>query len=95
MALWKARVEFMLSVIELFLCLTVETIQGKCFKTRCLQEGVGQIQPRFQGKGSYPCQCIDTTRKVIEIDCATTLLLAVFYNETLPQTSRPLLSNLV
>ena len=31
---WKARVEFLLSVIELlFLSLTVEALQGKCVKT--------------------------------------------------------------
>ena len=35
---------------------------------------------------------IDTTRKAI--DCATTLPLTVLYNETLQQTSRPLLSKL-
>jgi len=25
---------------------------GTCVKTRCLQEGVGHLEPRFQGKGS-------------------------------------------
>jgi len=34
MARWKARVEFLLSVIELlFLCLTVEALQGKTWQT--------------------------------------------------------------
>jgi len=69
MARWKARVEFLLNVIELlFLYLTVE---AKCVKTRCLQEGVGHLEPRFQGERVVPCQYIDTTRKAI--DCATTL----------------------
>jgi len=73
MARWKARVDFLLSVIELlFLSLAVEALQGKCVKTRYPQEGVGQFEPRFQEKGSSPCQRIDTTRK------ATTLLLTVF-----------------
>jgi len=55
MARWKALVEFLLSVIEfLFLSLTVEALQGKMFKTRCLQEVVGHLEPRFQGEGIVP-----------------------------------------
>ena len=53
MARWKARAGFVLSVIELlFLSLTVEALQGKCVKSRCLQEWVGHLEPKFQGKGS-------------------------------------------
>ena len=26
----------------------------KCVKTRCLQEGVGHLEPKFQGKGVVP-----------------------------------------
>jgi len=95
MALWKARVEFLLNVMELlFLSLTVEALQGKMGQNSLASAGVGQFEPRFQGEGVVPCQCIDTTRKAI--DCATTLMLTVFiqYSETLPQTSRPLLSKL-
>jgi len=40
-----------------------------------LQEGVGHLEARFQGKGSSPCQYIDTTPKAIE--CSTTLPLTV------------------
>jgi len=77
MARWKARVEFLLSVIELlFLFLAVEALQGKSVKTRCPQEGVGHLEQRFQGEGVVPCQYIDTIRKAI--DCATTLPLTVF-----------------
>ena len=77
MARWKARVEFLLSVIErLFLSLAVEALQGKRVKTRCYQEGVGQLEPRFQEEGVIPLQYIDTTRKAI--DCVTTLALTVF-----------------
>jgi len=77
MARWKDRVEFLLSVIELlFLSLAFEALQGKCVKTRCLQEGVGHLEPKFQGEGVAPCQYIDTIRKAI--DCATTLPLTVF-----------------
>ena len=55
MARWKARVEFLLSVIGLlFLSLTVEALQGKMFKSRCFQEQVGHFEPRFQGEGVVP-----------------------------------------
>jgi len=55
MAHWKARVEFLLSVIGLlFLSLTVEALQGKMFKSRCFQEQVGHFEPRFQGEGVVP-----------------------------------------
>jgi len=32
----------------LVLSLTVEALQGKRVKTRCYQEGVGHLEPRFQ-----------------------------------------------
>jgi len=48
---------------------------AKRVKTRCLQEGVGHFEPRFQGEGVIPLP-VDTTRKAT--DCATTLLLTVF-----------------
>ena len=46
----EARVEFLLSVIELlFLTLTVEALQeAKCVKTRCLQEWVGHLEPQYR-----------------------------------------------
>jgi len=51
--------------------------KAKCVKTRCLQEGVGQFEPRFQGEGVVPLPIyIDTTRKAI--DCAITVLLTIF-----------------
>jgi len=40
MARWKARAEFLLSVIELFLSLTVEALQGKMCQNS-LPSGVG------------------------------------------------------
>jgi len=52
MARWKARVEFLLSVVGLlFLCLTVEALQGKRCPDSLLSGGVGQFEPRFQGVG--------------------------------------------
>jgi len=53
MARWKARFEFLLSVIALlFLSLTVEALQGKRCQDSLLSGGVGQFERRFQGKGS-------------------------------------------
>jgi len=52
MARWKARVELLLSVIELvFLSLTVEALQGKMCQTSLPSGGVGHLEPRFQGEG--------------------------------------------
>ena len=47
--------DFLFVIIELFsLALTVEHYKAKCVKTHCYQEGVGQIEPRFQGEGVVP-----------------------------------------
>jgi len=57
MARWKARVEFVLSVIELiFLFLTVEGLQGKTCQNSLLSGGVGHLEPRFQGEGVVPAE---------------------------------------
>jgi len=53
MARWKARVNFLLTVIELlFLSLAVDAQQGKTCQNSLLFGGVGQFEPRFQGKES-------------------------------------------
>jgi len=53
MGRWKAHAVFLLTVIELlFLSLTVEALQGKTCQNSLLSGGVGQFEPRFQGKGS-------------------------------------------
>ena len=55
MARWEARVEFLLNVFELvFLSLTVEALQGKTCQNSLHQEGVGHLEPRFQGEGVVP-----------------------------------------
>ena len=55
MARWKARVEFLLSVIELlFLFLVVEALQGKMCQNSLPSGGVGHLEPRFQGEGVVP-----------------------------------------
>jgi len=54
MARWKARVDFLLSVIELlFLFLTVEALQGKTCQTSLLSaEGAWvTLRPDFRGRG--------------------------------------------
>jgi len=52
MARWKARAEFLLSVIELlFLSLTAEVLQGKMCQNLLPSGGVGQFETRFQGEG--------------------------------------------
>ena len=77
MADWKARAEFLLSVIELlFLSLTAEALQGKMCQKSLPSGGGRSLGANISGKGSSPCQYIDTTRKAI--DCATTLPLTVF-----------------
>ena len=48
MARWKARVEFLFSVIELlFLSLTVETLQGKTCQDSLLSRGGRSVRAKF------------------------------------------------
>ena len=55
MARWKARAEFLLSVIELlFLSLTVEVLQGKTRQNSLPLGRVGHLESRFQGEGVVP-----------------------------------------
>ena len=93
MARWKARTEFLLSIIELlFLSLTVEALQGKMCENSLPSGGGRSLGAKISGDRFVPCQYIDTPRKAI--DCVTTLPPTVLYNETLQQTFRPLLSKL-
>jgi len=44
--------DFLFVIIELFsLALTVDTLQGKTRQDSLLSGGVGQFEPRFQGRG--------------------------------------------
>ena len=55
MARWKARAEFLLSVIELlFYFLRLRRYKSKRVKSRSLQEWVGHFEPKFQGEGVVP-----------------------------------------
>ena len=55
MARWKARVEFLLSVIGLlFLSLTVEVIQGKRCQDSLLSGGGRSVPAKISGEGVVP-----------------------------------------
>jgi len=55
MAHWKARAEFLLSVIELFFyLLQLRRYEAKCVKTRCLHQWVGYLEPKYLGEGVVP-----------------------------------------
>jgi len=52
MSRWKARVDFLLSVIELlFLSLTVEVLQSKTCQTSLLSGEGGSLSQDFRGRG--------------------------------------------
>ena len=55
MARWKARVDFLLPLIELlFLSVTIDALQGKTCQNSLLFGGGGSVEPRFQGEGVVP-----------------------------------------
>ena len=55
MARWKARVEFLLSLIELlFLSLTVEALQGKTCQTSLLSGVCRSLGAKISGEGVVP-----------------------------------------
>jgi len=59
MALWNARVEFLLSVIELlFLSLTVEALQGKMCQNSLLSGGGRSLGAKISEKGVVPGEYI-------------------------------------
>ena len=64
MARWKARAEFLLSVIELlFVSLTVEALQGKMCQNSLPSGVVGHFEPKFQGEGVVPGEYILVSTK--------------------------------
>ena len=55
MARWKARVEFLLSVIGLhFLFLTVEALQGKMCQNSLPSGAGGSVRAKISGEGVIP-----------------------------------------
>jgi len=52
---WKARLEFLLNMIELsFYLLRLRHYKAKCVKTRCLQEGGRSLGAKISGEGVVP-----------------------------------------
>jgi len=52
--------------------------KAKRVKTRCIQEGVGQFEPRFQGKGSSLANNFLVSRK-LDTFCYLTMQIAPCY----------------
>ena len=58
MARWKARAEFLLSVIELlFLSLMVEALQGKMCQN-LVPSGGGSVSAKISGEGVVPANIL-------------------------------------
>ena len=92
MARWKARVEFLLSVIELlFLSLTVEALQGKMCQNS-LPSGVGRsLGAKISGEGVVPGDFFGfyKTRHILLSDSADcTVLRAVVLTQYRRVTDR-------
>ena len=56
MARWKARIRLPIRHNGTFFrqLLPLRRYKAKRVKSRCYQEGIGQLEPRFQGKGVVP-----------------------------------------
>ena len=79
MARWKARVECLLSVIELlFLSLTVEALQGKMCQNSLPSGGIGHLEPKFQGEGVVPWEYVLVSTK-LDTFCYPTVKTASCY----------------
>jgi len=79
MARWKARVDFLLRVIELlFLSLTADALQGKTCQNSLLFGGVGKFEPRFQGEGVVPVEYFLVSGK-LDTFCYLTVQTAPCY----------------
>jgi len=79
MARWKALAEFLLSVIELLLCLLrLRRYKAKRIKTRSLQEWVCHFEPKFQGEGVVPGEYFLVSTK-LDTFCYPTVQTAPCY----------------
>jgi len=72
--------DFLFVIIELFsLALTVEALyKAKRVKTRCYQERVGHLEPRFQGEGATPGEYFLVSTK-LDTCCYLTVQTAPCY----------------
>jgi len=72
MARWKARVKFLLSVIELlFLSLAVEALQGKMCQNSLPSEGGRSLGAKISGRRGRPPanMLIPLERQLIVLQC--------------------------
>jgi len=86
MARWKARVEFLLSVIELlFVSLTVEALQGKTCQDSLLSGEGRSLGAKISGGRGRPCGIFFgfyKTRHILLTDSANcTVLRAVVFTQ--------------
>jgi len=79
MARWKARVEFLLSVIGLlFLSLTVEALQGKMCQDSLLSGGGRSVRAKISGGRGRPCGIFLVSTK-LDTFCYPTVQIAPCY----------------
>jgi len=79
MARWKARAEFLLSIIELFFyLLRLRRYKAKRVKTRSLQEWVGHLEPKFKWEGVVPGEYFLVSTK-LDTFCYPTVQTAPCY----------------
>jgi len=79
MARWKARVKFLLSVLELlFLSLTVEALQGKMCQNSMLSGGGRSIRAKISGGNGRPCEIFFVSTK-LDTFCYLTMQIAPCY----------------
>jgi len=79
MARWKARVEFLLSAIELlFLSLTVEALQGKSCQDSLLSGGGRSVRAKISGEGVVPVEYFLVSTK-LDTFCYLTVRTALCY----------------
>ena len=93
MARWKARVEFLFSVIELlFLSLTVEALQGKTCQSSLLSGGGRSLRAKISGGRGRPWGIFFgfyKTRHILLSNSGNcTVLRAVVLTQYLPVTDR-------
>jgi len=79
MARWKARVDFLLTVIEsLFLSLTVDALQGKTCQNSLIFGGGGSIWAKISGEGVISGEYVLISRK-LDTFCYLTVQIAPCY----------------
>ena len=71
----KVHVRYLISRWVLVYLLRLRRYKAKCVKTRCLQDGVGHLEPKFQGEGVVPGEYfLDST--ILDTFCYPTVQTA-------------------